>query len=300
MMCGDSPIKDEKTMFEALLRISKAGSTAAVHAEDNDVIGECRKKLIAEGRRDIAAFADARPNRAEAEAISRALLLSQKTRARLHVCHLSTKEGKDLVRKAKVQRLCVTTEVCPHHLFFTKDAYEKLGPSVITTPPLRSIEDVNELWKGLNDGTIDLIVSDHCAFKKNEKDAYRQDIWHVPPGVPGLETLTSLMLGKGVKEGKISLQRFVNVACENPARLFKLYPRKGSLEKGADADLTIVNLHKDHVIKAKDLKCVADYTPYEGWIVGATLTMTLVRGEIVFKEGEITGKMGFGNFMKPI
>lgn len=151
----------------------------------------------------------------------------------------------------------------------------------------------------MNDGTIDLIVSDHCAFKKHEKNAYLQDIWHVPAGVPGLETLALLMLGKGVKEGKISLQRFVEVASENPAKLFKLYPRKGSLEKGADADLAIVNLHKDHVIKAEDLKCIADYTPYEGWMVGASLTMTLVRGEIVFKEGEITGKMGFGDFVKP-
>jgi D-hydantoinase len=299
MMCGDTPIRDEEMMLKALLRISKAGSTAAVHAEDNNIISECRKKLIAEGRKDVAAFADGRPNQAEAKAISRALLMSQKAHARLHVCHLSTKEGKDLVRKAKARRLLVTTEVCPHHLFFTKDAYEKLGPSVITTPPLRTIEDVTGLWRGLNDGTIDLIVSDHCAFKKLEKNAYRQDIWHIPAGVPGLETLALLMLGKGVKEGKISLQRFVEVASENPAKLFKLYPRKGSLEKGADADLTIVNLHKDHVIKAEDLKCIADYTPYEGWIVGASLTMTLVRGEIVFNEGEIAGKMGFGNFVKP-
>jgi len=299
MMCGDTPIRDDEMMLKAFIRISRAGSTAAVHAEDNNMIDRCRKKLIAEGRKDITAFADARPNQAEAQAISKALLLSKKTNVRLHICHLSTKEGTKLVRKAKTKGTHVTTEVCPHHLYLTKKDYEKLGPYLITTPPLRTTEDVTELWRGLNDGTIDLVVSDHCAFKKSEKDAYRNDVWHIPPGVPGLETIALLMLGKGVNEGKISLQRFVEIASENPAKLFELYPKKGSLTKGADADLTIVNLHKDHVIRSEDMKCVADYTPYEGWSVGATLVMTLVRGEVVFREGEITGKMGFGEFVKP-
>ncbi|MCK4478214.1 dihydroorotase [Candidatus Bathyarchaeota archaeon] len=299
MMCGDAPIKNDEIMLEAFHLISNAKSIAAVHAEDNTTLNYYKKKLLAEGRKDIMAFADARPNLAEAQAISKTLLLSKKTDAKLHVCHLSTKEGVNLIREAKAQGSRVTTEVCPHHLYFTRDDYEKLGPYIITTPPLRTKEDANQLWRALNDGTVDLVVSDHCAFTKSEKDVCWEDVWNTPPGVPGLETLVLVMLGKGVREGKITLERFVEVASENPAKLFGLYPEKGSLQKGTDADLTIVDLKQDHKIRSEDLKCVADYTPYEGWTVKAKLMMTLVRGKIISEEGEIVGKRGYGSFIKP-
>lgn len=194
----------------------------------------------------------------------------------------------------------VTTEVCPHHLFFTRDSYSELGPQIITTPPLRTKNDTHALWNGLYDGTIDLVVSDHRALKKKEKDVGLQDIWKTPPGIPGLETLALVMLGKGVNEGKISLEKFIKASSENPAKIFGLYPKKGTLQKSADADMLVVDLHKQHKIKAEDMKCVADYTPYDGWVVNAKHVMTLVRGRVVAKEGEIVGKMGYGNFVKPI
>jgi D-hydantoinase len=299
MMCGDMPIKNDEILLEAFRLISRAKSVAAVHAEDSSVLIGMKQRMMSRGRKDAMAFADARPNEAEVQAIAKALILSRKVNARLHVCHLSTREGLDSIRGAKARGMHVTTEVCPHHLFFTRDSYSEMGPHIITTPPLRTKYDAHALWNGLCDGTIDLVVSDHCAFKKKEKDVGLQDIWKTPPGVPGLETLALLMLGKGVNEGKISLEKFVKASSENPAKIFGLYPKKGSLQRGADADMLVIDLHNQHKITAEDMKCVADYTPYDGWVVNAKHVMTLVRGRVVAKDGEVVGKMGYGNFVKP-
>ena len=299
MMCGDTPVKNDEVLMEAFGLISKAKSIAAVHAEDNGVLTAMKQRLVSNGRRDVAAFADARPNEAEAQAITKALILARKANVNLHVCHLSTREGLSLIQAAKSRGSHVTTEVCPQYLFFTKESYSELGPELITTPPVRSKYDSYALWNGLYDGTVDLVVSDHCAFKKKEKNVGLQDIWKTPPGVPGLETLALVMLGKGVKDGKISLERFVKVSSENPAKLFRFYPKKGTLQKGSDADILVVDLHGRHRIKAEDLKCVADYTPYEGWEVQAEHIITLVRGHVVAEKGQVTGKMGYGVFVKP-
>jgi D-hydantoinase len=299
MMCGDMPVKNDEVLLEALRLISRAKSLAAVHAEDNSLLTAMKRRMMSTGRRDAAAFADARPNEAEQQAVAKALILSRRVNGRLHVCHLSTREGLESIRAARARGMPVTTEVCPHHLFLTRDSYAELGPLVITTPPLRTKQDAYELWKGLNDGTIDLIVSDHCAFKKKEKDVGLQDVWKTPPGVPGLETLALLMLGKGVSEGKVSLEKFVKASSENPAKIFGLYPKKGALQKGADADMFVVDLHKQHKITVEDMKCVADYTPFEGWIVNAKHVMTVVRGRIVAEEGQVMGKLGYGKFVKP-
>lgn len=300
MMCGDMPVKNDEILLEAFRLISRAKSVAAVHAEDNSVLTDLKQRMVSKGRKDVMAFADARPKEAEIQAIAKALILSRKANVSLHVCHLSTREGLDSIRGAKARGMHVTTEVCPHHLFLTRDSYTELGPHVVTTPPLRTKYDAHALWSGLYDGNVDLVVSDHCAFKKKEKDVGLQDVWKTPPGVPGLETLALVMLGKGVNEGKISLEKFVKASSENPAKIFGLYPKKGTLQKGSDADMLVVDLHKQHKIKAEDMKCVADYTPYEGWIVNADHVMTLVRGRIVAKDGEIVGKMGYGNFVKPL
>jgi allantoinase len=299
MMCGDMPVRDDGVLLEAFRLISRAGSVAAVHAEDNSLLCRCRERLIAEGRKDVVAFADARPGEAESRAISKVVDFGRRVGVRLHVCHLSTREGVGLVREAKGRGLCVTSEVCPHHLFLTRDCYGELGPYVVTTPPLRSSGDVEALWGGLSDGTVDLVVSDHCAFPKREKDVGWRDVWRTPPGVPGLETLGLLMLGRGVREGRVSLERFVGVSSEGPARVFGLYPRKGFLGVGGDADFVVVDLGREHRIGVGDLRCVADYTPFEGWVVGASVVMTLVRGEVVAREGEVVGRMGYGQFVRP-
>lgn len=298
MMCGDTPIKDDHTLFKAFKLIAEAKSIAAVHAEDNEILKQYKKQLMSKGRTDASAFAEARPERAEAEAIHKALKFAERANCRLHICHLTTTEGVNLVRKAKKRGHAVTAEVCPHHLFFTREAYRKLGRYIITTPPLREREDIKALWAALRDGSIDLVVSDHCAFNRAEKDMQRENVWLTPPGIPGLETLALLMLGKGVKEGKITLEKLVMACCENPAKLFKL-STKGFIKKGFDADFTVIDLHHKHKITTEDLKCVADYTPFDGWTVNAKHAFTLVRGEIIAQENEIVGRAGFGNFVKP-
>ncbi len=297
MMCGDMPVKNDEVLLEAFRLISDAKSIAAVHAENGTLLKYYKKKLISEGREDYMVFADARPKLAEVEAISKLILLASETGLKLHICHLTTKEGVDLIREARARGLQVTAEVCPHHLLFTFDHYEKLGPYIFTTPPLRTKPDVDELWKGLNDNTIGIIVSDHCAFTKCEKDVGLENPWKTPPGIPGLETLIAVMLGKGVNNGRITLQKFVKCLSERPAKIFGLYPKKGTLQLGADADLTIVDLKKEYRISSKSLQSVADYTPYEGWRVRGGPLITVVRGEIVAREGEIVGRPGYGKFV---
>jgi allantoinase len=298
MMCGDSPVENDEVLLEAFEKISRERSIAAVHAEDNSILNHHKNELIYEGRKDVQAFADARPSLAEAEAVSKAILFSEDTGVNLHVCHLTTREGADLIRLSKHQGSQVTTEVCPHHLYFTRNDYDKQGPYLVTTPPLRSKGDLEELWRSLNDGNIDILVSDHCAFTKKEKEIGLKNVWKTPPGVPGLETLAFVMLGKAVKAGRMTLERFVELTSLKPAEIFGLYPKKGSLQVGADADFTVIDFKKDFRISSKDLKCVSDYTPFEGWKVRGGPVMTIVRGTIVAEDGAIVGKTGQGRFVQ--
>jgi len=297
---GPTAAKNDGIIIDSFQRIAKTGSLASVHAENQQLFFYFKDKVIAEGCKDPVAHSKSRPNIVEAEAILRAALLSRWAGNRVHIAHMSTKEGVELVREAKERGQRITAEVCPHHLLLTKKDYTKFGPYIAINPPVRSKEDVAALWVGLADGTVDALATDHCAFSKNEKDIGWSDIWKTPPGIPNLETGVTLILSEGVNKGRITLERFVGVTSENPARIFGLYPRKGAIEVGSDADLTVVDLKRKHTITADQLRSAGDFTPFDGWKVKGKPILTMVRGAIVAQEGEVVAKPGHGCFIPAV
>ena len=175
----------------------------------------------------------------------------------------------------------------------------KYGPYLKYNPPLRSKEDVEALWEALRRGVVDMVSTDHWPIPKSEKEKGWENIWGVDAGGPGVETRIPLLLTFGVRQGRISLEKFVQIVSENPAKAFGLYPRKGAIRVGSDADLTVIDLKKKGVIKATELHTKADFTPYEGWEVQGVPVATLVRGKVVMQGGEILAKPGYGRFVRP-
>jgi dihydropyrimidinase/allantoinase len=290
---------DDGALFEILTAVATTGLVSSIHAENNAIIQVLTQKLKECGRKDAMAHSDSRPNFVEAETISSVIILANAAGARLHIAHLSTKEGLNLIRQAKKNGQKITVETCPHYLTLTANAMKKFGPYVKINPPLRSEEDVIELWKGLNDNSIDMVVSDHAPYTKEEKDPGWIEIWKAQSGAPTIETLLPLLLNK-VNEGKLALETLVRVTSEKTAKVFGVYPRKGAIKLGSDADLVIVDLNKIMTIdKGKMYSKARELTPYHGWRVRGWPIMTIVRGCVVMKEGEVVGKPGYGEFISP-
>ncbi|MCX6669372.1 MAG: dihydroorotase [Methanothrix sp.] len=261
----------------------KAGALATIHAEDGLVVSERTAPLRSFHEPEV--YSLARPAAAEAAAIEKALSWSD----RLHICHLSTLRGLELVREAKGKGKKVSCEVAPHHLFFNVKDYREQGSFLKINPPLRSQEDNDALWAGLRAGSIDILASDHAPHLPEEK---RDDIWEAPAGVPGVETMLPLLLF-AVKRNMLSLERLVDALTARPAQIFSL-ACKGSIEAGKDADLVMVDPKKVSRIDADRLHSRAEWTPFEG-LSAIFPQMTLLRGEVIF-DGEIAAKPGFGRF----
>lgn len=294
---GPTAVKNDGIMFESFKRISDAKSVAIVHAENHQLYEFLRKKAIQRGENDPLAYSLSRPNIVEAEAISRAILFAKFAANKLHVAHLTTKEGVELVRKAKESRQTVTAEVTPQALLLNKKDYKKNKHYIIMDPPVRGEEDNLALWKALDNDTIDCIVTDHCAYSKKEKDVGLKNIWDTPPGVPGLETVIPLLLSEGVGKKRITLNRLVQLCSEKPAKIFGLYPRKGVIRVGSDADLMIVDLKRRDVIQATQFQCIGEFTPFENWKIKGKPVLTLVRGQVIAENGNVVGKQGYGKFI---
>lgn len=287
---------NEGAIYEALGKIAKCNSVASLHAE-SELVPFLRKKLQSSGRTDVAAHLDSRPVIAENEAIFRALMLSQETKARVHVCHMTNAVGADLVQEAKSKKTPVSLETCIHYLLFNSEDYLRLGPYLKVNPPVRTKDDQLALWNALQNQTIDTLASDHCPFPLREKEIGWKDIWAAGTGVPGTETLLPLMISEGVNKRRINIQRLCQVLCENPARIFGLYPRKGIIAVGADADVTIVDMKRRSTIKAENMHTKAEFTPFEGWKIKGLPTHTFVRGNMIAEDGQIVGKEGYGKFV---
>lgn len=291
---------DDGSLLQILETVAKTRLTSSIHAENNAIINFLSQRLKSLGRKDSMAHPESRPNFVEAETVSKIIILARVAGAHLHVAHLSTREGLHFVEQAKASGQNVTTETCPHYLTLTADDMKKLGPRGKINPPLRSKADVEELWRGLNSGAVDIIASDHAPYTKEEKEPGWEDIWKSQSGSPTIETMLPLLLN-GVNEGKISLKTLVRVTSERTAQIFGVYPKKGAIQTGADADLVIVDLDRRVKIdKEKMYSKARDLTPYDGWKVKGWPIMTIVRGEVVMKDGDVVGKPGYGEFVSPL
>lgn len=274
--------------------VAKTGNVLAIHAEDSSLIQALTEKVEKSGRRDYDALLEGRPNLAEEITIQMALSFARESGARLHVLHVSTGEGAELVRQAKAKGYPVSAETCPHYLFLSNEDYPRVGPVLKVYPPVKYKKDQEHLWRGIADGTITIVSSDHAPHTAEEKDG---DLWSIPAGMCGTETLAPLMLN-AVNEGRLSLQKLTALLSENPAKRFGIYPQKGSLEVGTDADLTIVDMDQETVIKAENLHSKSKVTAFDGRPIKGLPIETVVRGETVMKNGEIV-HTPFGRLVIP-
>lgn len=272
------------TLKETLEVIGELNAVACIHAEDEET--RIRYVHLLKGNLSPESYSKSRPPLSEKIAVEKALKLGDK--ARLHFCHISANESLETIRKAKAENTNITCEVAPHHLFLTIKDWKRLGTLGKMNPPLRDFYSQQSLWKGLNEGIIDVVASDHAPHLESEK---MTDIWSAPAGVPGVETMMPLMLN-AVKRNLITLRRLIEVTNQNPARIFGI--NKGALAPGFDADMVIAGEAKE--IRKEKLHSKAGWTPYNG-MMGMFPRMTISRGDIISEDGEIIAKRGRGRFI---
>jgi allantoinase len=288
---------DDHTLMSLMRETSMQNSILNVHAEDEQTANENFDRLTAEGRKDPKAHTEWKPNVAEERAVRKVVEFSRALKARLHISHMSTREGVEIVRQNKRLRVRLTAETCPHYLTFTRGDMKKQGPYLKMNPSLKSPKDVQALWEGLRDGTIDMVTSEHAPGERVEKEVGWTDIWKAWGGVPSIETMLPVLLSEGVNKGRIGLTTLQRICCENPAKVFGLYPRKGVIQKGADADLVIVDLKAKRKVRAEALHYKVGWTPYEGWTLKGWPILTVRRGEILYEDEQVVGKPGAADFL---
>ncbi|MEA4961844.1 allantoinase AllB [Lutispora sp.] len=295
------PRVTDPEMLEAFKSVAATGLPIGIHAENYAMCDFYVQKLKNEGRLDGPAWAEARLELAEKVAIELGISLAEFTGARLHIVHMSTGIGAVLVKNAKMRGLDVTSETCPHYLTINyQDAMSKYESFAKIAPPLRTVKDNEMLWEGVTDGSVDFIATDHAPYEiSTEKCAEGMNIWNSFPGIPGVETMVPVIVSEGYNKGKISLSRMVEILCKNPAIHYGLYPKKGSMEIGSDADFTIIDLDKEWTIEQEKMYTMAKYTPLHGMTLKGKPVKTIVRGSLVYEDGKgIIAKPGYGRFVK--
>ncbi len=293
---------DDASIFKALLRTGKNGGTICMHAENGGVIDVLVQRALAEGKTAPRYHALTRPARAEAEATHRAIALAEIADVPVYIVHLSAAEALEMVTEARDRGLPAHAETCPQYLFLSYDNYEEpdfAGAKYVMSPPLRDKAKQNQLWRGLASNDLQVISTDHCPFcMKEQKELGKDDFSKIPNGAPGVETRMSLVYDGGVRQGRISLNRFVELTSTSPAKIFGMFPRKGTIAPGSDADIVIFDPNRTITLAAKTLHMNVDYNPYEGrQVTGATDTV-LSRGRLVIENGVFVGRPGSGSFLK--
>ena len=292
---------DDASIFRALLRTGRNGGTICMHAENGGVIDVLTKKALAEGKTAPKYHALTRPARAEAEATHRAIALAEIADVPIYIVHLSAAEALEMVTEARDRGLPAYAETCPQYLFLSYDNYEEPdfeGSKYVMSPPLRAKDTQDRLWRGLAGNDLQAISTDHCPFCMKEKALGAHDFSKIPNGAPGIETRMSLVYDGGVRTGKISMNRFVELTSTSPAKIFGLFPRKGTIAPGSDADIVIFDPEKKQRLSHKTLHMNVDYNPYEGREVTGVTDTVISRGKVVIDAGTFTGRAGAGSFLK--
>jgi len=292
---------DDGSIFKALLRTGRNGGTICMHAENGDVIDVLVQRALAAGHTAPKYHALTRPPRAEAEATHRAIALAEIADVPIYIVHLSAAEALEKVTEARDRGLLAYAETCPQYLFLCYDDYEEPnfgGSKYVMSPPLRDKAKQDQLWRGLKFNDLQCVSTDHCPFCMKEKRLGENDFSKIPNGAPGIETRMSLVYDGGVRAGRISLNRFVELTSTSPAKIFGLFPRKGTIAPGSDADIVVFDPNRTLTLSAKTLHMNVDYNPYEGrQVTGATDTV-LSRGRVIIEDGKFVGRAGAGSFLK--
>jgi dihydropyrimidinase len=273
-----------------------------MHAENGDVIDVLVRRALAEGKTEPKHHALTRPARAEAEATHRAIALAEMAGVPIYIVHLSAAEALEMVTAARDRGLPAYAETCPQYLFLSHQNYEEPGfegAKYVMSPPLRARGNEEKLWRGLAGNDLQAVSTDHCPFcMKEQKELGRGDFSKIPNGAPGIETRMSLLFDGGVVGKRISLNRFVELTSTSPAKIFGLFPKKGTIAPGSDADVVIFDPGKKHTLSAKTHHMRVDYSPYEGRQVTGAPETVLSRGRVIIENGKFAGKAGAGSFLK--
>ncbi|MBT3283766.1 dihydroorotase family protein [Candidatus Bathyarchaeota archaeon] len=295
---GDRPTGMENTgvLYEALKRIKEVDGLALLNCRESDLVNKTMNGLKESGRNTLADYMDHFPHVAESLGGAKRILLAHDAGVRAHFREVSTTETVQMIKLMKGYMGKITAEVRPDHLFLNYDNTKNLGPYAQQWTPLRTKADSDALWEALNDGTVNVIASDHATHAEEEKKRGADNIWKSPPGLPAIESMLSLLL-TAVNEGRLGLERLFECASTNPAKVIGLYPRKGTIKVGSDADLVVIDREKESVIRGENAKTKTHWTPYEGWEVKGVPVATYVRGIETYVDGEIVGEPGQGRFL---
>jgi dihydropyrimidinase len=288
------------TDFVRVMRqAGQAGLMSVVHCEDPAIIAEATQNLVEAGQSSLRHYADSRPLLSETIATRRAIAYCETTGAPIYVVHLSAAEPLDICREAQERGLPVYVETRPIYLHFTRERYlEPDGPLFVGQPPLREAADIAALWKGLEDGSVHTLGSDTVAWSREQKLDPSLDVENLRPGVPNLQEMFPVLYSEGVVKGRLSLERFVALYSTNSAKLFGLYPRKGTIAVGSDADLVIWDPGETHAIDLDGLFSRAGFSLFEDWTVTGWPRMTIRRGEVAYENGRITAQPGSGQVLR--
>ena len=288
---------DDATILRLMEACADLEILPLVHCENDSIVTAYTESLIATDETGWQYHGQSRPPVAEQEAIQRVLFLAGFASCPVHICHCSTALSVALVAEARDNGQAVSCETCPQYLLLDATVYDGPEPwRYILQPPLRAPSEAAVLWTLLEAGAVDTLVTDHCDYSKDQK-LNQDDFSQTPGGLPGLETLLPLMYSEGVVKEQISLSQLSNLLSTNPAQLWGLWPRKGSLRPGADADIVIYDPEPVRQLSTKDLHHDADYTPFEGTEVHGQVKATFSRGQVLYQDGQFRGEKGQGCFL---
>jgi dihydropyrimidinase len=292
---------DDGELFQIFREAGRHGATVCIHAENGYVIDIMAAELVAAGKKDPKFHAVSRPPSTEVEAVRRAVAISRMAEAPIYFVHLSTEGAAAAVAEARQEGWPVAGETCTHYLLLGPELYEGPdfeGGKYVLTPPLREERERKALWKALKTGSLSVVSSDHCPFCfVGQKDMGRDDFRQIPNGGPGIEHRVPLLYGTGVREGRLSLEEFVDISATTPAKMFGLFPRKGTIAVGSDADVVVIDPDGETQISAETQHQNLDYTPYEGWTVPGRIERVYSRGELLVRDGKYSGSPGRGEFI---
>ena len=294
---------DDATIFKALQQTAKNGALICMHAENGSVIDVIVQQALAAGKTAPIYHALTRPTVAEAEAVQRAIAMAEMAGAPVYIVHLSSEDALNQVREARDRGLPAFAETCPQYLLLSLEetmnhnSFE--DAKWVFTPPLREKKNQPKLWDGLRHDHLQVVSTDHCPFCfADQKILGVNDFTRIPNGGPGIENRMQLIHHHGVNEGKISINRFVEITSTAPARIFGMYPKKGTIAPGSDADLVLWDPNAEHIISAKTHAMRVDYSMFEGFRVRGNAKQVYARGELIVDGGRYIAKVGRGSYLR--
>lgn len=287
---------DDGDLLSGMREAARLGALVAVHAESEALTRHDSEAVRATGRTDGRVLSDGRSPFSEVEAIHRAILIAKETGASLHIVHMSVAEGAELIRQARRDGVDVTSETCAHYLYFDSSVLDELGPYAKCKPPIRDLEGKEALWAEVLSGGIDFLSSDHSPYSRDEKDL---GLWESPWGFPGAQTMLPAFIDQALLNRGMDLQAFVRFTSTNCAKRFGLYPQKGTIRVGSDADFTLIDPNGEWHVRAEDLFSKQPWSPFEGRTLRGRIAKTIRAGRVIYDGSNITAERGSGRFIKP-